>query len=40
MSGGAHHLDLREPNDDADPTDVKTARTTVTNKITEWIAAW
>lgn len=40
MAGAAHHLDLREPNDEKDPADVKTARTGITSRIQEWITTW
>jgi hypothetical protein len=36
IQGAAHHLDLREPND-ADPADLKAARTDITTLIQKWI---
>lgn len=40
MTGGAHHLDLREPNDDKDPADVKIARADVKAKLVQWTTNW
>jgi lysosomal Pro-X carboxypeptidase len=40
MNGAAHHLDLREPNDEKDPDDVKTARAAVIQKLKDWIKDW
>jgi hypothetical protein len=39
IQGGAHHLDLRLPND-ADPQDLKDARTMFATKIQGWITAY
>jgi hypothetical protein len=38
LADGAHHLDLRPPND-ADPEDVRFCRAFVLGKLKEWIAA-
>ena len=40
LKGGAHHLELRLPVDDADPQDVKDARVLILGKIQDWIAEW
>ncbi len=39
IKGGAHHLDLRSPND-LDPQDVTDTRAEVTELINQWIATW
>jgi hypothetical protein len=38
MKGGAHHLDLRTPNDEFDPVDVKDARKIIEEAIVDWIS--
>lgn len=40
LNGGAHHLELRTPNDEFDPEDVKTARKFVEEHIVQWISEW
>jgi Serine carboxypeptidase S28 len=40
MRGGAHHLELRLPNDEYDPQDVKDARNLITELIVQWIAQY
>ena len=39
IKGGAHHLDLREPNE-KDPADLTAARTDFTKAIQGWIDAY
>ena len=37
VNGSAHHLDLRLPNDQADPEDVKLIRQQEIEVITQWV---
>ena len=37
VNGSAHHLDLRLPNDSADPEDVKNIRLQEIDLITQWV---
>jgi hypothetical protein len=39
IHGGAHHLELREPND-ADPQDAKDTRKLISDRIQAWIEDW
>ena len=39
LEGGAHHLDLRSPNE-ADPADITAVRETVKELTNTWIAKW
>jgi len=39
LKGGAHHLELRTPND-LDPQDVKDVREQVISLYTAWIKEW
>jgi dipeptidyl-peptidase-2 len=40
LKGGAHHLDLRLPNDEFDPQDVKDVRKFIEEALLKWIADW
>lgn len=40
IEGGAHHLELREPNDQYDPDDVKEVRKDIEELIVRWIAEY
>lgn len=40
LHGGAHHLELRLPNDEFDPIDVINVRKLIEEEMVQWISEW